>query len=441
MIWNSLIVTSSMKQVLTLTILSVVLIFTSGAAFGQSVEEMNQGRTAERQAIADYRAKNFAGFLENMKKASDLRPNHSRLIYNLAIAYVLNDRPKEALSLLDQLAEMGLTFRIGNDDDFKPLFADAKFEEIRKRMELNRQPINASQKAFSIDQKDLIAEGVAYNPKTRTFYLSSIHKRKIVAVSADGKTRDFSAETDGLWSVSGMRIDVKRQILWACSSVFPQMKGFAKEDDGRAGIFKYDLKSGKLLKKYLLSNEAEKHALGDLVLTDNGDVFATDSVSPNIYFLDQKSDKLELFVKSDLFSSLQGPALTPDGKHLFVADYGKGIFRIETATKKITQLKPAAKVTLLGLDGLYYHDGKLIGIQNGINPQRVASFSLNPQATEITGFTALETNHPDFNEPTLGTIIGDELFFVANSQWELVSEKAELQTEKLRNPVVLKLKL
>ena len=219
------------------------------------------------------------------------------------------------------------------------------------------------------------------------------------------------------------------------------MKGFKKEDEGKSGIFKFDLKTGKLINKYLLSNEAEKHALGDLVLNKNGDVFATDSVSPYIYFIDSKQDKLDIFLKSDLFSSLQGLDFAPNEKIIFVADYSKGVFKIELETKKITQLKSAQNIMPIGIDGLYFHRGKLIAIQNGSNPQRVVNFELNPQITEITDFKTLESNHSDFNEPTLGVIIGKDFYYVANSQWELVSEKAELQTDKLKNPVVLKVKL
>jgi hypothetical protein len=410
------------------------------SAFAQTFAEMNESRLAERKAVADYRAKNFPSFLENMRKANDLRPNHSRLIYNLAIAYALNNQPNESLNRLEQLVKMGLAFQIEKDDDFKSLFENKRFKQIQQQMNRHKLPVNNSKQAFSLKQKDLITEGIAYNPKTKTFYISSIHQRKIIAVK-NSQTQDFSTEADGLWSVSGMRVDAKRQILWVCSSAFPQMKGFKKEDDGKAGIFKYDLKTGKLLKKYLLSNESEKHALGDLVLNKKGDVFATDSISPYIYFIDSKTDKLEIFVKSDLFSSLQGAAFTPDEKTMVVADYGKGIFKIEMQTKQITQLKPASNVTILGLDGFYWHRGKLIAIQNGINPQRVVSFTMNPQMTQIIDFETLEANHPNFNEPTLGVIIGNELFYIANSQWELVNEKAELQSEKLKNPVILKLKL
>ena len=102
-------------------------------------------------------------------------------------------------------------------------------------------------------------------------------------------------------------------------------------------------------------------------------------------------------------------------------------------------MKPDANVTLLGTDGLYFQTGKLIAIQNGINPNRVAAFTLD--GYRVTATTVLEANHADFLEPTLGAIIGGDFYYVANSQWPFVNEKAELQTAKLRNPVILKLSL
>jgi hypothetical protein len=424
-----------------LSLIFLCICFSFNLTGAQTFDEMNQSRKFERQAITDYRANNLSGFLDNIKKSSDLRPNHFRLLYNLAIAYTVNRKNDEALKVLDQLAQMGLSFKIEKEEVFKPLFELEKFKSIQIAMNQNLKPFIHSQKAFSLPDKDLITEGIAYNPKTKIFYISSIHQRKIISVNEKGETRDFSRESDGLWSVSGMRVDSKNQILWVCSSVFPQMQGFKKEDDGKSGIFKYDLKTARLLEKYLLSNETEKHVLGDLILNKKGDVFASDSVSPYLFVIDSDTNKLEIFLKHDSFSSLQGMTLTPDEKTMFVADYSKGIFKLDLATKEFVQLKPAPNVALIGIDGLYLHQGKLIAIQNGTNPNRVIRLSMNPAQTEITGFTTLEANHPNFDEPSLGVLVGQDLYFVANTQWSLVNEKAELQTDKLQNPVILRLKL
>jgi len=54
----------------------------------------------------------------------------------------------------------------------------------------------------------------------------------------------------------------------------------------------------------------------------------------------------------------------------------------------------------------------------------------------------LEANNPVFLEPTLGVLVQDTFFFIANSQWPLVDENARLAADdKLQDPVVLKMKL
>ena len=420
---------------------SVFLLMLAACVHAQTAAEMRDSVKFEQQARMDYKAKDFAKFLENIKLASDLRPNHPRLLYNLAVGFSLNNKPDESLKILKRLWLMGLIFEIGKDEDFKSLFSLKEFIYLQNSFLLNGISVNTSEKAFTIPQKDLITEGIAYDGASKRFFVSSIHRRKIVAIDANGKASDFSSSTDGLWSVSGMRVDEKRQILWATTTAFPQMEGFQKADDGRSGVFKYDLRTGKLLKKYLLSNDSAKHALGDLIVAKNGDVYASDSVSPNIYRIGNQKDELEIFLTSDDFASLQGLAFSPDEKLLFVADYSKGVFRISMTDKKFAQMSVDANTNPIGIDGVYFHRGNLIAIQNGFRPHRVAKFLLNKDYTAITGSVTLEANHADFNEPTLGVKVGDDFYFVANSQWALAGNDGKLAADKLKEPVILRLKL
>ncbi len=407
----------------------------------QTAAEMRESVKFERQAAADYKAKDYTKFLENMKRANDLRPNHARLLYNLADAYTLNGKTDEALAVLEQLAKMDLFFAVEKDDDFKSLLDLPRFKTIQNEFALNQKAVNASEKAFTIPNKDLITEGIAYDVATKRFFVSSVHKRKIVSVDERGKVADFSLESDGLWSVSGMRVDDARKILWVTTTAFPQMQDFQKADDGKSGVFKYDLRSGKLLKKYLLSNADGKHALGDLIIAKNGDIYASDSVSPNIYRIESKRDELEVFLTSDNFASLQGLAFSTDEKILFAADYSKGVFKISMMDKKILQITPDANTNPIGIDGIYFHRGNLIAIQNGFRPHRVARFVLNKDFSAITKSETLEANHADFNEPTLGVKVGNDFYYIANSQWALTNENGTLAEDKLKEPVVLRLKL
>lgn len=427
-----------MKRIL---IFCVSILFFAAFANAQTAEQMQNAVKAERQALEDYKAKNYAKFLENIKLANDFRPNHPRLLYTLADAFAVNGKSDEALTVLEQIAAMDLFFAVEKDNDFKSLFDLPGFKKIQAEFAENQKAVNRSEKAFTISQKDLIAESVAYDAATKRFFVGSIHKRKIVSVDANGKVTDFSLASDGLWSVSGMRVDEKRRILWAATTAFPQMENFQKADDGKSGVFKFDLRTGKLLKKYILSNENSKHALGDLIIAKNGDVYASDSVSPNVYRITNGKDELEVFLTSDNFSSLQGLAFSPDEKILFAADYSRGVFRIEMKDKRIAQIKPDANTNLIGIDGLYFHRGNLIAIQNGFRPHRVARFVLNKDSSQITKSETLEANHADFNEPTLGAFVGDDFYFIANSQWNFVDENGKLAADKLKETVILRLKL
>lgn len=422
-----------MKQIILagflLTIVGIPL-------FAQTNEEMVKARQAEQAAMKAYRAKDNVEFLAQMKLANASRPNHSRIIYNLAVAYAMNGQPDSSLDSLERLAKMGLYFDVAKDEDFKALAENERFKKIVAMFLGNKKPINASTRAFSLADKTLIAESVAYYRKTDTFYVGSVHQRKIIAVK-NGVASDFSAGSDGLWSVLGMRVDEARGLLWVCTAAIPQMKGFDPKDKGRSGLAKYDLRSGKLVKKYILP-EGE-HLLGDVIISRDGSVYASDSSSPAIYRIDPKLDELTEFVRSDNFVSLQGLAFSEGEREMFVADYSKGVFRINMASKQMIQLKLADSVTLLGIDGLYHYRGKLIAIQNGVSPNRVVGLSISGES--VSEFTVLEANHTDFMEPTLGTITGDEFYYVANSQWPLVSEKGVLDESKLKQPVVLKLEL
>lgn len=413
-----------------------VLAFT---ALAQTESEMQIATEADRKAGEAYRSKNHVQFLAQVEILDTTRPNHPRIIYNLAKAYALNGRSDDAMAALTRLADMGLSFDAATDRDLASLSGNDKMVSLIARFEANgKTPVNASTRVFELADKSLIAESVAFNPKDGSYFLGSVHQRKIVRVGKNGTVSDFSKPGDGLWSALGIKVDVRRQVLWVATTAFPQMKGFAASDKGRSGIFRYDLRTGKLAKKYLLP-AGEDHALGDVLVATDGRVFATDSVGGGIYTIAPTTDEIVVFLKSPLFASLQGLTFGYDEKTLFVADYSKGIFRIDIPSKRIAQLIAAADITVLGIDGLYHYRNRLIAIQNGVNPNRVIDLDL--EGDRIVAHKILETNHADFLEPTLGTVLGHDLIYVANSQWPLVNEKGDLAWDKLRSPVILKLNL
>jgi hypothetical protein len=66
---------------------------------------------------------------------------------------------------------------------------------------------------------------------------------------------------------------------------------------------------------------------------------------------------------------------------------------------------------------------------------------LDPTAERITEGTILERANPAFDEPTLGVVVGRDLYYVANSQYGAFGEDGRPDESRLKDTVILKLRL
>jgi hypothetical protein len=295
-----------------------------------------------------------------------------------------------------------------------------------------------------VAEKDLVPEGIAWDPVERVFYLSSLWKRKIVRVTpgargAPASAMDFVPEgADALDAVVAVKVDAKRRRLWAASAAEPEMKGFAAEDDGRSALYEYDLVSKTLIRKIGLSRKSP-HFFNDLALDAAGNVYVTDTASTEILVLRAGSAELETLVPKDNFVAPSGIVASEDGKHLWVADVARGTFHVDTKTGKVVPLDQPAGLFPVGLNGLVLHEGTLIGILN-VSVGLVARWRLGPDGTSLGEGELLECGHPSFHLPTRGVVVNGALYFVANGQSDAVANGA-LSVGGLEEIVVLKLPL
>lgn len=169
------------------------------------------------------------------------------------------------------------------------------------------------------------------------------------------------------------------------------MKNFDKSRDGFGMLHKYELKTGKLIRKYQLANQPRPHLLNDLVIAGNGDPFITDSLSSVVQVLRHNKDEVEHFISLEAYSYPNGIALSKDESKLYVANLN-GIAVVETKTGKITELERDETTALAGTDGLYFYRNSLIAIQNFESPNRVVRFFLNEGGDRVTRTDILETS-------------------------------------------------
>ncbi|WP_298897189.1 SMP-30/gluconolactonase/LRE family protein [uncultured Psychroserpens sp.] len=307
--------------------------------------------------------------------------------------------------------------------------------------------INNSEIAFNLEEKDLLPENIAYDPKTETYYVGSTRKGKVVKIDKNGNETEFiSPKQGGLWMVIGMKIDTNNRWLWVCSSGGDNLVGYNLKDDldGRpAGVFKFNLDTGKLIKRYVLDKRGEVHFFNDLVIDSEGNVYVTHMFDEHsIYTIQKKDDTLSLFLTPNGLKYPNGITITNDDRFLFVA-HSEGIMRIEVDSKKHQEIKNPNSVKIAkreSIDGVYFYMNTLISVHPDI--KSVQKLILNENLDTIIGNTLLEVGHPMMNNPTTGVLHNSSLYYIANAQFGSFDEQGNLfPMNKLYQPIVLKIKL
>ncbi len=392
-------------------------------------------------ALAAYRTKNYNEFYSNIKEANKLHPYHQGVLYQLGIAATLTGKKAEAIQALKQAILIDADFRLAGIADFNSIKDSPEFKKLLELQKEWQSTTIHSDTAFTIKDRTLHTEGIEYDAAHKTFYLGSIHKRKVIKVASDGKVTDFCPSAfEGMTSIFGIKADVKRNLLWVCSSPMPEMENY--DSAASSFVFQFELSSGKLLHKYQSILNSKNSVYGDLILSKDGNVFISDSKNNDIITLNQKTNKIEPYYSSPKFWNIQGMAFSSDEKFLFISDYVKGIYRLTIKTKQLTEIKSNVDASLKGIDGIYLHNNSLITIQNGVTPLRCTRYFLNKSLDEITRFEIIDRHHPAFGEPTLGVIDGKTLYYIANSQWGGYDENHHLKpANQLHDIVVLKTQL
>jgi streptogramin lyase len=398
----------------------------------------------ERDATSAYEHKDFARFLARSEELLAAAPGEPRRLYNVACGQSLSGKSAQAIKSLQSLAERSVYFDIAADTDFDPLASSPDLPAVRARFEaLKSVVVKRSEIAFQLTERDLIPEGLAHDPGDGAFFVSSVHKRKIVRIDASGVARDFTTPgQDGLGAVLALAVDPPRHALYACSAMIPEMEGFRADEKGQSSLHQLDLATGKLTRKLTLTGPGKGHVCNDLAIDAGGVLFVSDSLSGAVYTANPGEDALTPLLPPGILKSPQGIVVSPDGRTLYIADYSHGVVRVDRATRRVTPLPGPPGVFLTGLDALALHGNDLIATQNGITPHRLIRARLGPGGDRITAVEILEINHPLYREPTLGTVVGAHFFYIANSQWDSFDKNGVLAPlDHLQAPVILDARL
>ena len=389
-------------------------------------------------AIKAYQQKDYAAFLAYEKRASALQPANPRFLYNVACGESLTGDAPEAVRLLNQLADRELDLGAETDDDFAAIRKTPAWATFQSKLAELRKPLVHSDVAFKLAERALVATGIAVDSRSGDIYVASLRERKILRHPKAGGVSDFVREgQDGFLAAASLAIDSSRQIIYASSSAVPFMRGYRKEEEGKSGVFAFDLKSGKLLRKVFLAPDGKPHFLNALLIDRDGNIYVSDSLASGIYRLRRDAEELEVFVPSTIFKATQGLAFSANEKTIYVADFSDGIWALDVASKERRHLDGPPDVWLAGLDGLSRVGNSFIALQIGVRPERVLRLNLDAKTERILTVEILEMNHPEYESPIHGAVEGNTFFYVANSQLELGNGETGAFAEDRGHPTVV----
>ncbi len=260
--------------------------------------------------------------------------------------------------------------------------------------------------AFTIEDSTLIPEGIAHYQETNTFFISSIHRKKIIAVDGEtGSVHDFiRSEQNGFQGGVGLKVSQKNHLLYALC--------YSKIDSQYlTGMYIYDLKTRALILR-IKEEGPEKKLFNDLVLDRKGNVYISDTERSCIWLLQNGSRKLELFYQEeDLFPN--GIAIDKDRNRLFIASWEKGILKLDKSSDEAVSIH-AGEVPSMAIDGLYYFKNTLLAIHNG-TVDRIVQYALDKDGMS-EGWKIIDEENPYFDLPTTGVVVDDHFYCIANSQ-------------------------
>lgn len=251
-------------------------------------------------------------------------------------------------------------------------------------------------------------EGIAHQPGSQYFYVSSTTDGTIFR----GDLREETASvflpggSDGRTTAVGLKVDNRRLYI---------------AGGGTGKIFVYSTRNGELLGQF--DNDLTPTFLNDIAITNNGDAYITDSLSPKLYKVStDRRGQLHFeewldftgtpFVYQSGFNA-NGIVATNDNRYLLIVQSNTGkLFRVEIATREVTEINLGG-ATLTNGDGLVLKGHTLYVVRN----QQGLIVKVRLEDRYTTGTVLSSTTDPSLRYPTTAAREGNRLL-VVNSQFD-----------------------
>jgi sugar lactone lactonase YvrE len=362
-------------------------------------------------------AGNAAAALALVDSLAAIAPDHPGVVYLRAHANGLAGRDDAARADVMKLLRWDARYaRLAlRDTTLTGIRRD--FPSADSLARLAEQPVSRGTVWATIAERDLVAEGTAWDPATRSVLVGSLNKHKIVAIAADGSVTDrVAAGASGLRSVVGIHVDSARNILWAASNA----RYDTPADSTPSALFAFDARSGAFRSRLTVPGPG-RHFLNDVTSGPDGTVYVTDTEGGRVWYGSPGASQLRELTALGRVLAPNGITISSDGRVLFVAD-GDHIQALEIQRGSTWRLVTPDTVNVAGIDGLAFDRGSLIA-HHPLSFWKIGKYVLDPAWRRIEGRQLIEANTPDGRTSTTGEVAGDFYVYIGNSQIDRMNLK------------------
>jgi hypothetical protein len=363
------------------------------------------------------------------------RRNDPELMYLLARAQSLSNRPTDALVTLRRLAEMGVVYDAATNEDLWQVRELPGWPQVAALIDrlsgsdvASRTTTRPSTAPAAIPPKPtaLIVEpkiqrltvvdavrfsapgyvpgGLAYDSVSRRFLVGDLYARKLLVVGegSDHVVDLVRADSARFQDVTAIEIDPRRGDLWVVST---------GPTDGTGALHKLQLISGRMLGVFEAATELQPVRFADVTLTPSGTVLVLDDVGRRVIGVRSKARTLAALIRLEV-EAPTSLAASGDDQVAYVA-HRDGLARLDLATRKASAIAGPDGVDLGHFERIRWHRNTLVGAQ--VTPdgaRRFVRLRLSPTGRRVTEATVIGTSLPAGSGPTFATITGDDLYYL-----------------------------
>jgi len=409
-------------------------------AFAEKVGQINSTPQLLEMVKETADKEQFARQEVVLNKLLALRPFSPDLKMALVKAYAAQGKKSEAYNDLIQMQKAGLSYPIGDQEGFDNIRGTNVFDYIEEGMVANAQPFGEGSKIFEIPHRSgMLFENMVYDEKGQRFLFGSIRAGSVYQYTESDGFKEFIKPSDpstGPWGIVDLVVDDKADLLWISSATMPHFTGTNQANFGQAMISKFRLSSGELINNFALAQTNQAMLFSALHLTSNQTLYFINAFNSDVFKVLKDSNQVEPVMSLSKLTNIKAITSNEQGTVLYLSDFDQGLFVINMETLRVAPLVKTPSGFFAGINDLFYDDGDLVAIQSGVQPARLMRYMLK-QDLFLYNMFPIEASNPNFKALGNGTLVGDQVYYAANSQWEKIDPLGRLLPGQSWEPLVI----